>query len=194
MTEHIHSHVERATEVLKHEHRLIERALDVLERALVTLEQDRPADKDLLGKVTEFFKGFVDACHHKKEEQALFPRIAARGVPIEGGPIGVMLSEHDEGRGYIHGLAEGVTLLGQEPGQAKRLIYENGRRYIALLRTHIQKEDNVLFALADRCLTAKDQHEVVRRFEETERQGGEGRHERFVNLIEELERLAPGSV
>lgn len=193
MMEHTHSHAERATEVLKYEHRQIERVLDVLQGVLVSLAQDQPVNTDLLGKVVEFLKGFVDACHHKKEEQVLFPTIAARGILVEGGPIGVMLSEHDEGREYIGGLAAGVTLVAQEPRQAKRLIYENGSRYITLLHAHIQKEDNILFALADRCLTANDHHEILHHFAETEHQLGAGFHERFVNLIEELERLAARS-
>ena len=40
-----HEHAERATEVLKHEHRVIERVLSVLEGALVKLEQGGTVDK-----------------------------------------------------------------------------------------------------------------------------------------------------
>lgn len=185
-----HEHAERATEVLKHEHRVIERVLSVLEGALVKLEQGGTVDKEFLGKVTEFFSGFADACHHKKEEQVLFPRLAERGIPVEGGPIGVMLYEHEEGRRYIRGLAEGMAAFDRDPDEAKQLISENGRHYAELLRAHIQKEDQVLFSLADVSLTPEDERELIQRFEEAEHHLGEGLHKRFVKLAEELEQRA----
>ena len=182
--------MERATEALKHDHRVIERILGVLERALLGLEQGGEVDRKLLGKVIEFFTGFADSCHHQKEEQVLFPRLAERGIPVEGGPVGVMLYEHEEGRRYLRGLAEGVALLNRDPEQARQLILENGKGYAGLLRAHIQKEDHVLFPLADRVLTPGEQRELVHRFEAVEHHLGEGVHERFVKLAEELEKQA----
>lgn len=180
--------MERATEALKHDHRVIERVLGVLERALFKMEQGGAADRELFGKAIEFFRGFADACHHQKEEQILFPRLAERGIPVEGGPIGVMHEEHEEGRRYLRGLAEGVAALDRDPEQARQLILGNGKGYAGLLRAHIQKEDYVLFPLADGVLTTGEQRELVHRFEEVEHHLGEGVHDRFVKLAEELEK------
>ncbi|MFN3476407.1 MAG: DUF2249 domain-containing protein [Candidatus Methylomirabilales bacterium] len=187
---HRHEPIERATEALKHDHRVIERVLGVLERALFRLEQGGAAERELFGKALEFFRGFADSCHHHKEEQVLFPRLAERGIPVEGGPVGVMLYEHEEGRRYLRGLAEGVALLDRDPERARQLILENGKGYSGLLRAHIQKEDQVLFPLADGVLTPGEQRELIHRFEEVEHHLGEGVHERFMHLAEELERRA----
>ena len=95
----------------------------------------------------------------------MFPRLAERGIPVEGGPIGVMLYEHEEGRRYIRGLAEGMAAFDRDPDEAKQLISENGRHYAELLRAHIQKEDQVLFSLADVSLTPEDERELIQKFE-----------------------------
>jgi hemerythrin-like domain-containing protein len=51
------------------------------------------------------------------------------------------------------------------------------------------KEDNVLFPMADRVLSAADQAELEQRFEqiETERMGP-ATHERYHRLLDDLER------
>ena len=64
------------------------------------------------------------------------------GVPSEGGPIGVMLEEHTQGRVLVQAMAAA--------GPAERPAV--ARRYIRLLRDHIEKENGVLFPLADSIL------------------------------------------
>ncbi len=55
-------------------------------------------------------------------------------------------------------------------------------------------EDNLLFALADRYLAATDHSEILHRFAETDHQAGVGMHERFINLLAELEQPAARAV
>jgi len=87
----------KATDVLKEEHALIERALAVLERVLIKIEQGHLLDLALMARLTEFFEEFADHAHHRKEEEVLFPALEEHGVPRDGGPIGVMLMEHAQG-------------------------------------------------------------------------------------------------
>jgi hemerythrin-like domain-containing protein len=135
------------------------------------------------------FVPFADRCHHGKEEDILFPRMEARGVPRDGGPIGVMLFEHDEGRAFVGAIADAIDVYERDGQAAARVIAENARGYVDLLRQHIMKEDNVLFPMADRVLSPADQAELERRFEqiETERMGP-GVHERYHQLLDNLER------
>ncbi|MGD0266766.1 MAG: hemerythrin domain-containing protein, partial [Candidatus Methylomirabilota bacterium] len=39
-------------------------------------------------------------CHHGKEENLLFKTMVDRGFPRQGGPIAVMLHEHETGRSF----------------------------------------------------------------------------------------------
>jgi hypothetical protein len=59
-----------------------------------------------IGDCSGFFRNFADRCHHSKEEDELFPKMVEHGIPKEGGPIGVMLMEHDQGRAFVRGMSE----------------------------------------------------------------------------------------
>src|SRR5262249_46340108 len=86
-----HHRFEKATDLLSDEHRVIERVLVALQK-LTT----KPVEKslDCWKKVLDFFSHFADQCHHFKEEQVLFPAMEERGIPRDGGSIGMMLMEH----------------------------------------------------------------------------------------------------
>lgn len=178
----------KPTEVLKEEHRVIERVLGVLEKAATRLERGEQLPKDLFPKAVEFIRGFADRCHHGKEEGSLFPLLERQGIPRQGGPIGVMLFEHEEGRRWVKLMDEaGARYSRGEEGAAKGLI-EGARGYSQLLQAHIGKEDHVLFPMADQVLSETDQAGLLERFEAVEREEmGAGVHEHYHHLVEELE-------
>lgn len=180
----------KATEVLKEEHRVIERVLAVLERAAARLEQGEWIPEDLFPKAVEFIRGFADRCHHGKEEGSLFPLLERQGIPREGGPVGVMLSEHEEGRRWVRLMEEAGIRYRQREVEARRDLIEAARGYSELLREHIDKEDHVLFVMADQVLTETDQTELLKRFEGIEKEEmGEGAHAHFLHLAEELKKM-----
>lgn len=116
----------------------------------------------------------------------LFPELEAKGIPKEGGPIGVMLIEHEEGRELQRRMRESVSNLADEANRQQ--FVTAAREYINMLRQHIWKEDNVLFKMAEQVLTETEDEQLVERFERHEReQIGEGVHERYHHLVHELE-------
>jgi hemerythrin-like domain-containing protein len=143
------------TEILRDEHAVILRALDAVEAAAARLEQGQPPPESWWTAMIAWLRAFADRTHHAKEERALFPAMVKAGIPSEGGPIGVMLAEHVEGRALIEGLAE------PDPGRRAR----SARAYVALLRAHIAKENEVLFPLADAVLEPGAQGALRRDFE-----------------------------
>ncbi len=180
----------KPTEVLKEEHRVIERVLAVLERAASRLEQGEDVPVDLFPKAVEFIRGFADHCHHGKEEGFLFPLLERQGIPREGGPVGVMLFEHEEGRRWVRLMEEAGIRYRRGEAEARRDLIQAARGYSELLRGHIEKEDHVLFRMADRVLTEKDQTELLERFEAVEREEmGEGAHAHFLHLARELQEM-----
>ena len=122
------------TDELRTEHRAIERMLAVLETAAQRLEQGERVPPDVFRQGVDFVRNFADRCHHGKEEQNLFPRMEARGVPRQGGPIGVMLFEHDEGRAFIGAIAGAIDAYEADGLSAAPVIAENARGYVDLLR------------------------------------------------------------
>lgn len=145
---------ESPTGLLREEHRCILRVLNVLEQLL-----DRGGagnwDFDALDDSIAFFRLFADACHHGKEEGLLFPELEARGMPREGGPIAVMLMEHQRGRAFVAQMARSLERARTGDAEEVSRLANAGRGYITLLRNHILKEDNVLFNMADQIVTGQ---------------------------------------
>lgn len=166
------------TDVLREEHEVILRALAVLERFGWDMAQGKPGNPETLPWLADFFKTFADHCHHAKEEKQLFPVLEQYGVPREGGPIGVLLSEHEEGRALVRTFAQG------DPRTAPEAI----RRYVTLLREHIAKENEVLFPMSDQILPPQEQRVLLNAFETVEQDvAGPEVHRRFHDGLARLE-------
>lgn len=178
----------KAIEALKEEHRVIERVLTAFEKGIEKYEKGDEFAIAFFQDVVAFFKGFADGCHHRKEEKVLFVSMNAYGIPIQGGPIGVMLEEHDMGRGLLRGVAQALEQYHAGDPEAKLALIKNGREYISLLRQHILKEDHILFPMADRVIPADQKGRVWTDFESIEHEEtGEGIHEKYLQLAQKLE-------
>jgi len=161
-----------ATDILKSEHRGIERMLDVVERAAERLQQGEPVPPALFAQAGEFFAHFADRCHHGKEEAHLFPALQRRGVPSAGGPIGQMLAEHDQGRAYVRTLREEARRHAEgtlaDPGE----LVAAAHGYVTLLRA---RAGVGLQRVAPRHAGRVESQEM-----------GAGEHERYHAMIDEL--------
>ena len=100
----------------------------------------------------------------------------------------MMLTEHEEGRGYVRTMRAALTLAEARNEAAKDTLLNNARAYLRLLREHIQKEDEILFRIADDVIPADEQKELLRSFEKHEaKEMGTGVHEKYLKIAEELE-------
>ena len=179
------------TAILMEEHRVIERVLDAIERAVGGSRIDR----EFFTKAIDFLRSFADGCHHHKEEDELFPLLESAGLPREGGPIGCMLHEHEEGRALIRTIAANVEAATRNEVPGVVALSGAASRYIALLRQHIRKEDTVLFRIADQMLGPEEQELLKAAFHRAERTNGNaGKHEYYLALADELCRSAESSV
>jgi hemerythrin-like domain-containing protein len=138
-----------ATGVLRDEHQLILGVVEVLDSTFADGAGGNGLDFEVVDDCVAFFRLFADACHHGKEEDLLFRELIDQGMPSDGGPIGVMLSEHQQGRLYVRGMAEAISAARGGDGEAEATLRGNARRYVDLMRSHIGKEDGILFDMAD---------------------------------------------
>jgi hemerythrin-like domain-containing protein len=176
----------RATDELKEEHRVIERVLSVIDAAVA--RQGRGLSPEFFVRVVYFIRNFADICHHGKEEDNLFPAMERRGIPGHDGPVGVMRVEHDRGRAYVREVDEAAKRLTAGDATAMATALRNAAGYAALLRQHIDKEDNILYMMANQVLTESDQRALVAKFEEIELERmGPARRAEFLKLVAQLE-------
>ena len=175
-----------STQQLRDEHEGIKVMLSVLEHLAGELRRGHAVNLDHLAAILDFLRTFADKCHHGKEEDVLFPALAAAGLPTEGGPIGVMLHEHTEGRAHIAGMTDALARLRAGENAAADFA-QHALDYIALLRAHIDKENHILFVIAEQRLPPAAHQQLARDFDRIEEERiGEDVHERYHKLIHEL--------
>ncbi|MCI0478575.1 MAG: hemerythrin domain-containing protein [Anaerolineales bacterium] len=181
----------QATQVLRDEHEGILAMLAIVEAAAQRLQSGKDIPRDLMPNAVNFFRNFADKCHHGKEEDELFPAMEQRGVPKEGGPIGAMLAEHDQGRAFVRAMSDAANRYAQGDQSAVTALVQNTLGYVNLLRQHIWKENNVLFQMADQVLADADQEKLSAAFDNIEAtRTGPGEHERYHALIAEYQKIA----
>lgn len=156
------------TQVLRDEHRLIERMLKVLEAACQKAERGdmRPP---IFEKAVDFIKNYADRNHHGKEEDILYTTLPQYGIPKEGGPIAVMLYEHDDGRKFVKGLVEATESYQKGNQAALKAMVSNARGYANLMGQHIPKEDGILYPMSEAVLPPKAKEELARQFAEADK-------------------------
>lgn len=172
-------------DALSEDHRVIERVLNAIEAAAVRLQQGLPVRAKSFVEAADFIAGFADGCHHRKEEEHLFPALEDAGLPRFGGPLGVMLGEHEDGRRYTASLREAGEKLAAGDAAAAAMVVESALGYATLLRQHIQKEDRVLFVMAKRMLSPHAVEDLALQFDRLERE--DGNRAAWVAVAERLE-------
>ncbi len=177
----------KASEQLRAEHEGIRMMMAVLGKICDSMATGGQLDTAQLGKILDFFKVFVDKCHHGKEEAMLFPALERVGIAKEGGPIGVMLSEHEQGRALIRNMTKFLAEYESGDVEAGKEFCKSTRDYIAFLDSHIEKENTVLFAMAEARLSEEEQNGLYERFEKFEEEKiGSGVHEEFHKFMDTL--------
>jgi len=180
----------KATQQLKDEHEGIKLMLKIMEKISDDLENGEKLNIEHYGKIIDFIKGFADKCHHGKEEDILFPAMVNHGIPNEGGPIAVMLNEHQLGRDHIKSLSGSFEDFKIGNKSASIGIISSSIGYVQLLRNHIEKENNILFPMADRVLNEEEQKKIFDAFEKLEVEKiGIGKHDEYHKLLKELKNI-----
>jgi hemerythrin-like domain-containing protein len=186
----MHEHTHDPIEALKEEHRAIEKIADVLMKIADKLDSGEEVPlKDLL-QTLDFIRTFADKCHHGKEEGILFPKLEMKGIPREGGPLGVMLYEHEVGRAAVRRMGEAIDMLARGEDRGAQQFSENAKIYAALIKDHILKEDDILYVMAESVLEEDEMEKMMGEFEEVEeKEIGKGVHEKYARLVEELSNI-----
>lgn len=150
-------------EQLNSDHENVARMLDILDKQLDTVQQMKTADFDLMRDVMHYMTKYPDRTHHPLEDLVVHkliehdPSVRAMGENI--------LREHEglakKGKTFLDMLVrvtDGAMVLRDE-------IEAAGRDYVAFLRSHMEKEDERLFPLAEKKLTKRDWTEIGRAME-----------------------------
>ena len=173
-----------AIQNLETDHGYILSLIEVMEQITLTVDPN----PEHLEMIVAVIREFADGLHHAKEENLLFPLMVKKGYSAEKGPVAVMLYEHQLGRNFVTGIAEGILQLRAGKREAIKEVYSNMLGYADLLKNHIAKENNVLFPMADKVFTETEKESLSAAFTEVEFDQPVGKKK--VDYISQIETLS----
>ena len=170
-------------EHLMSDHETIERVFAAMEKAFAAPGGPSPG---MVANLREYLVGYVDRCHNQKEERALFPLLARLGVPTEGGPVAVMLMEHQRAKALVARIDEAAG--GFLSGDRRQLLdlEEAFGEYAELCKGHFWKENDILYPLAARLASPEDQAGILAGALAVEAELGPDTHARYGRIAEEI--------
>jgi hemerythrin-like domain-containing protein len=142
----------KCTDLLMQDHTLLRRALDVLEAMVHKLECSERIEIADAVTVIRFVKIFGIQYHQIMEESVVFPALLRDAA--QDNSVRHMLFEHTEQQELISAVEEGLQL------RKGIQFVRNAHGLIALMRSHLEREDSLLRSLGETWL-AKDEDDVI---------------------------------
>jgi hemerythrin-like domain-containing protein len=146
----------KCVEAMMQEHELIVEVLASLQAMAEKLESGASVPREDVADFGRFFRDFADQCHHGKEEDRLFVKMVEAGFPQDSGPVAVMLAEHDEGREEVRALLAVGSGAGPLTDAERAAVIHHASQFVPLLYSHIQKENNVLYPMAQNTISPEE--------------------------------------
>lgn len=145
-----------AIDIIKAEHRNLDRVLGVLGESLDHLSTDGPKPNlDLLFSIVYYVRVFPDKLHHPKEEQFLFPALL-RQRPELSGVVQELERQHALGAQSLDRLDAALKAFDRDYPKGLEALHDAGRSFIRAQREHMGVEEREILPAARACLKGKD--------------------------------------
>jgi hemerythrin-like domain-containing protein len=146
-------------EILRQEHRNIEKLLRVTEQELSVFDRGERPDYEVFGAVIEFFKKYPDSCHHPKED-IIYEKFKAR-APDRAASIPDLEIEHREGAVRLRRVAQAIDAVLNDQELLRESVDQIVRDFIDNERKHIDLEDEVVFPAITSSLKPEDWADIA---------------------------------
>jgi len=177
----------RPTHILRHEHRVIERALRALDGMCLNLKSGGNVPPEALYQILDFIQNFANHFHHAREEIYLFPALGQNGFQMDGGALGFLTGEHETERMLTAELELAIGEYRHGDAVAVERFVKAANLYRDHMVGHIREEDAILFRLAEEVLDETVKASLARSFAQDEAQSSDGMVARYELLAQELE-------
>lgn len=156
-----------AIRALKDEHLAIASVLFGLRLAVGRIRDDGIApDFRLLQALLDYIVAFPERLHHPKESRHLFAALASR-CPEARKLTDELEAEHARGAALIESLKASLATYRREP-QALEAFVRAVNTYADFHGRHMEKEESLVFPLAQKCLVASDWERIAAAFLEND--------------------------
>ncbi|PKO32660.1 MAG: ABC transporter [Betaproteobacteria bacterium HGW-Betaproteobacteria-7] len=182
-----------ALRVISEDHRNLWRIAATIDIVADEMEAGSKVDPAFFNSVFDYIEQFMDACHHTKEDDYLFPVLRARS-PEAAAVLDRLQAEHRNGPEILKSLR--VKLAATAAGSLGNADFAAALRiYTQSLKSHISTEEKDAMPLARELLSAEDWASIDRAFLDSEDpMFGEKAKAEFRELYHRIASLAPESV
>jgi hemerythrin-like domain-containing protein len=146
-------------EVLRQEHRNIEKSLQLLEQKLSVFDRGDHPNYEVVVGIMDYFKDYPDSCHHPKENM-IFDKLKSRD-PAAAARIVDLRIEHEEEASRLRRAAQAVERVLADQDLLRETVDEIVRDFIEHERQHMQMEEQILFPTALNALRPKDWADIA---------------------------------
>jgi hemerythrin-like domain-containing protein len=148
-------------DILRQEHRNIEKLLLVLERELDVFARGERPDYEVVHAVIAYFQVYPDAYHHPLEDR-VFEKLKVRDSAAAA-KIGDLAADHQRGAERLRRVAQAVESVLADRELLRQTVNDIIRDFIVKERRHMTMEEQVFFPAAINALEPTDWAEIASR-------------------------------
>lgn len=156
----------KALTIIRDEHRTILAILHGMEYLVWQIrKRGKKVDPRVFHAMLYYLDTFSERAHHPKEDRFLFSALRRRGAGAEA-LITELEKEHAGGEDALRRVAQALNRY-EEGGDKEFPAFESAvGRFVDSYREHMRKEEELLFPLAEKLITAADWAAIDRAFAE----------------------------
>jgi hemerythrin-like domain-containing protein len=154
-------------DLLRREHRNIEKLLLVLEKELNVFDRGEQPDYEVIRAVIAYFEVYPEIYHHPQED-VVFRKLQARDSAAAA-VIGDLAAEHRRGAERLRNVSQAIETVLADRIIRRRTVDSIIRDFIDCERQHIAMEERAFFPAAVRALQPQDWSEIASTLTEPKR-------------------------
>ena len=177
----------KPTDNLIIEHREISELLNIM-----SIIADNIKSKDVfypndVEEIIDYLIIILDKSHQDKEDEVFYPELIMSGVPNDKAPLSIVNYEHTLAKHYLNEISSCVVNCKIGNDFSGDLLADSLTNYVIVIQNHIQREEEIVFPMANEVLSEEKQNEISQKFEDIEQKNKTHNFtDHFKNLLNKL--------
>ncbi|MFW9935915.1 MAG: hemerythrin domain-containing protein [Candidatus Thorarchaeota archaeon] len=178
-------------DILLDEHKLIDRVFVIIEKVRDKLKDKEEIPAPVFWNLVEFIRGYADVIHHSKEEDILFDTLREHDTDLSkevDRNIAVLIEEHIEALDLANEMHKAIREYHRGAPEGRDKILKSVDEYLKIMKPHFKMEEDDVFPSLVKVLSQEEKDKMKADFDRfDEILGGKEVHERYHQIVEELE-------
>jgi len=153
------------TENLINEHKKINELLDIMSKIALKIKSKDVFYPNDVEEVVKYLINIIENSHHGKEDDVFYPELISSGIPKETAPLSIINYEHLISVNYLKDISSCVVNCKIGNDFSGELLADSLTNYVIAIKNHIQREEEIVFPIANEVFSIEKQNDILQRFE-----------------------------